>query len=123
MWGSLFTAVFKIELLPNFSKTNFIIDSMTMIESVLAIVISLITVITSTALGVRWLTKHYFDEIKHEIKPNGGQSIKDQVNRIEKDIEDLKNQNRKGEEYHEKLDQKVEHLTNLFIEYVTRNGK
>ena len=96
---------------------------MTMIESVLAIVISLITVITSTALGVRWLTKHYFDEIKHEMKPNGGQSIKDQVNRMEKDISDLKNQNVKGEEYHEKLDQKIEHLTNLFIEYVTRNGK
>jgi len=94
-----------------------------MIESVLAIVISLITVITSTALGVRWLTKHYFDEIKHEMKPNGGQSIKDQVNRMEKDISDLKNQNVKGEEYHEKLDQKIEHLTNLFIEYVTRNGK
>jgi hypothetical protein len=123
MWGSLFTAVFKIELLPNFSKTNFIIDSMTMIESILAIVISLITVITSTALGVRWLTKHYFEEIKHEMKPNGGQSIKDQVNRMEKDITDLKNQNLKGEEYHEKLDQKVEHLTNLFIEYVSRNSK
>ena len=96
---------------------------MTMIESILAIVISLITVITSTALGVRWLTKHYFDEIKHEMKPNGGQSIKDQVNRMEKDITDLKNQNLKGEEYHEKLDQKVEHLTNLFIEYVSRNSK
>jgi hypothetical protein len=96
---------------------------MNMVESILAIVISLITVITSTALGVRWLTKHYFEEIKHEMKPNGGQSIKDQVNRMEKDITDLKNQNLKGEEYHEKLDQKVEHLTNLFIEYVSRNSK
>lgn len=96
---------------------------MSLLESILAIVISLITVITSTALGVRWLTKHYFDEIKHEMKPNGGQSIKDQVNRMEKDILDLKSQNHKGEQYHEKLDQKVEHLTNLFIEYVSRNSK
>lgn len=96
---------------------------MTLLESILAITISLGTIITSAALGVRWLTKHYFEEIKHEMKPNGGQSIKDQVSRMEKDIIDLKNQNLKGEEYHEKLDQKIENLTNLFIEYVTRSGK
>lgn len=93
---------------------------MTLIESILALTVSLITVITSTALGVRWLTKHYFDEIKHEMKPNGGQSIKDQVNRMEVDILDLKNQNHKGEEYHEKLDNKIDELTRLFVEYVAR---
>jgi hypothetical protein len=93
---------------------------MTLIESILAIAISLITIITSVALGVRWLTKHYFDEIKHEMKPNGGQSIKDQVNRMEQDILDLKSQNHRGEEYHEKLDTKIDNLTTLFIEYVSR---
>jgi hypothetical protein len=93
---------------------------MTMIESILAITISLITVITSTALGVRWLTKHYFDEIKHEMKPNGGTSIKDQVNRMESDILDLKSQNVKGEEYHQKLDNKIDELTKMFVEYVSR---
>jgi hypothetical protein len=122
----LYIAVFKIELIPNskfrrklyqkYSK----IDSMTVIESVLALVISISTIITSAAFGVRWLTKHYFDEIKHEMKPNGGSSMKDQVNRIEKDIEDLKNQNLKGEDYHEKLDNKIDELTKLFVEYVAR---
>jgi hypothetical protein len=121
--GSLFTAVSKIELFTELFKNELYNRCMSLLESILAIVISISTVITSVALGVRWLTKHYFNEIKHEMKPNGGQSMKDQVNRIEKDIEDLKNQNIKGEEYHEKLDQKVEHLTNLFIEYVTRNSK
>lgn len=96
---------------------------MTLIESVLAIIISVATIITSTALGVRWLTKHYFDEIKHEIKPNGGHSIKDQVNRMEKEIKDLAAQNEKGEEYHERLDVKIENLTKLFVEYITRSGK
>jgi hypothetical protein len=93
---------------------------MTLVESILAISVSLITVITSTALGVRWLTKHYFNEIKHELKPNGGQSMKDQVNRMESDILDLKNQNLKGEEYHEKLDNKIDELTRMFVEYVSR---
>ena len=62
---------------------------MTLIESILAITISLVTIITSTALGVRWLTKHYFDEIKHEMKPNSGTSIKDQVTRLESRTETL----------------------------------
>lgn len=93
---------------------------MSTVEALIAIVVSLITVITSSALGVRWLTKHYFDEIKHEMKPNGGASIKDQVNRMEKDILDLKSQNSQGELYHEKLDEKIDHLTKLFIEYVAR---
>jgi hypothetical protein len=56
---------------------------MTLVESLLGIIIATATIITSTALGVRWLTKHYFDEIKSELKPNGGSSIKDQVNRLE----------------------------------------
>jgi len=93
---------------------------MTVIESVLALIISIATIITSVGLGVRWLTKHYFDEIKHEIKPNGGSSMKDQVNRMESDILDLKVQNHKGEEYHEKLDKKIDDLTKLFVEYVAR---
>ena len=91
-----------------------------MLESVLAIVISITTIITSVALGVRWLTKHYFDEIRHEMKPNGGSSIKDQVNKMESDILDLKSQNHKGEEYHEKLDSKIDDLTKMFVEYISR---
>jgi len=93
---------------------------MTVIESVLALVISISTIITSAAFGIRWLTKHYFEEIKHEMKPNGGASMKDQVNRMEADICELKNQNLKGEEYHEKLDKKIDDLTRLFVEYVSR---
>jgi hypothetical protein len=62
---------------------------MTLLESILAITISLVTIITSVGLGVRWLTKHYFDEIKHEMKPNSGTSIKDQVTRLESRTENL----------------------------------
>jgi len=62
---------------------------MTMVESILALTISVSTVITSIGLGVRWLVRHYFDEIKKEIKPNSGSSIKDQVTRLESRTENL----------------------------------
>lgn len=90
------------------------------LESWIGIVVGISVIISSTAMGVRWLVKHYFDEIKHELKPNSGQSLKDQVTRLEMDILDLKTQNHKGEEYHEKLDNKIDHLTELFIQYVSR---
>lgn len=74
---------------------------MTFIESAAAIIVSIISIITSIAFGVRWLVKHYFDAIRAELKPNGGSSLKDQVNRLE-------NQ-------HNKLDTKVDKIYELLI--------
>jgi hypothetical protein len=75
---------------------------MTLIESLFGIIIATATIITSAALGVRWLTKHYFDEIKAELKPNGGSSIKDQVNRLEAQ--------------HVKLEAKVDKIYDVIVE-------
>jgi hypothetical protein len=41
-----------------------------------ALSVSVITIVTSFALAVRWLVKHYLDELK----PNGGGSMRDAVN-------------------------------------------
>jgi hypothetical protein len=62
---------------------------MTLLESLIAITVGLTTVITAAGLGVKWLTKHYFDEIKAELKPNSGSSLKDQVSRLEVQHEKL----------------------------------
>jgi uncharacterized protein Yka (UPF0111/DUF47 family) len=59
------------------------------IESWIGIIVGVTTIITSAGLGIRWLVKHYFDEIKHELKPNSGQSMKDQVTRLEEKTEKL----------------------------------
>jgi hypothetical protein len=75
---------------------------MTMLESLLAISVAIITILTAAGLGVKWLTKHYFDEIKAELKPNGGSSIKDQVNRLELQ--------------HVKLEAKVDKIYDAIIE-------
>ncbi len=74
---------------------------MTFIESAAAITVSILSILTSIALGVRWLVKHYFDEIKSELKPNGGSSLKDQVNRLEAQ--------------HNKLESKVDKIYEILI--------
>lgn len=83
------------------------------IESWIGIIVGLSTIITSAGLGVRWLVKHYFDEIKHELKPNGGSSIKDQVNRLEKDIKE-------AETLRKEMNKKIDHMYEVLLDYVSK---
>lgn len=89
------------------------------VVAITSLIIGIGTIVSTSALGVRWLVKHYFEEIKHEMKPNGGASIKDQVNRMENDICLLKDQNKAGEDYHKRLDQKIDSLTEMFVNYIS----
>ena len=100
---------------------NIIIMTLELVQMILGICISVATVITISAAGVRWLVRHYFEDIKKELKPNSGTSMKDQVTRLEGDILDLKVQNQQGEKFHEKLDDKIDKLTELFVQYVAKN--
>jgi hypothetical protein len=47
------------------------------------LIVSIIAVISAFAGSVRWLVKHYL----YELRPNGGGSVKDQVNRLENRID------------------------------------
>jgi hypothetical protein len=49
------------------------------------IAVAVATIIASFAGAVRWLVKHYLDELK----PNGGSSVKDQVNRLEARVDQI----------------------------------
>jgi hypothetical protein len=45
--------------------------------------IALITLITAFVGLIRWLVKHYL----YELRPNGGSSLKDQVNHLEEKVD------------------------------------
>lgn len=47
--------------------------------------VAVMTIFGGFATGVRWMVKHYLNELK----PNGGSSIKDSVQRLEERIDDL----------------------------------
>lgn len=86
---------------------------MNLLESILAITISVGTIITSATLGVKWLVKHYFDDIKHEMKPNSGASIKDQVTRLESRTDKIE----------EKIDKLYDLLVTEGVKTNNRRGK
>jgi hypothetical protein len=51
----------------------------------LTVAVACIAIFTAFAGGIRWMVKHYLNELK----PNGGSSIKDSMARMEKRIDDL----------------------------------
>jgi hypothetical protein len=50
-----------------------------------ALSVSLLTIGGAFVAMTRWLVKHYLAELK----PNGGSSVKDQVNRLESRIDEI----------------------------------
>jgi hypothetical protein len=50
-----------------------------------AIAVGVCAVLTSLLVGLRWVIKSYLAELK----PNGGSSMKDSINRLEKRVDDL----------------------------------
>jgi hypothetical protein len=50
-----------------------------------ALAVSLLTIGGAFVAMTRWLVKHYLQELK----PNGGSSVKDQVNRLESRVDEI----------------------------------
>jgi hypothetical protein len=99
----------------------YIMTPIELANMILGIVISVGTIISITAIGVRWLVKHYFEEIKKEFKPNGGGSLKDQVNRLEARMDKADTLRKDTYLKVEKLDHKIDDLYDKFIDYLSNN--
>ena len=50
-----------------------------------SLIVAILTIVSSIAFGIKWLVKHYLSELR----PNGGSSVKDQVNRLEIKVDKL----------------------------------
>jgi hypothetical protein len=50
-----------------------------------ALAVSITTLVGVLAMGVRHLVKYYLSELR----PNGGSSLKDAVNRLERQVEEI----------------------------------
>jgi hypothetical protein len=50
-----------------------------------ALAVSIISIVGALAMGVRHLVKHYLSELR----PNGGSSLRDSVDRLERQVEEI----------------------------------
>jgi hypothetical protein len=49
------------------------------------LIVSIIAIVTAFVGAVRWLVKHYL----FELKPNSGSSLRDSVDRLERQVEEI----------------------------------
>jgi hypothetical protein len=50
-----------------------------------SLIVAGIAIATAFAGSIRWMVKHYL----YELRPNGGDSLKDQVNRLERRVDEV----------------------------------
>ena len=50
-----------------------------------SLIVAGIAVVTAFAATIRWMVKHYL----YELRPNGGSSLKDQINRVERRLDEV----------------------------------
>jgi hypothetical protein len=75
---------------------------------IIEILIGIATIVSFAVLSIKWLTKHYFAEIKAEFKPNGGSSLRDQVDRLEAN--------------HSRLETKIDRVTDILISHIEKTS-
>jgi hypothetical protein len=54
-------------------------------EDYATVAVAVVTIIGGFTAAVRWLVKHYLNELK----PNSGSSLKDSVTRLERQVEEI----------------------------------
>ena len=47
--------------------------------------VSILTLVTGFSMAVKWLVKHYLSELR----PNGGSSMRDSIDRLERQVEEI----------------------------------
>lgn len=79
-------------------------------------ILTALSIVALVATGVKWLVKHYFDEIKAELKPNSGSSLKDQVTRLEDRSNELDQMTRN-------MDSKLDKMYMILLDHIAKNDK
>ena len=86
------------------------------VESIAALVVSICTIVAFAAGSIKWLVKHYLQELR----PNSGSSIKDQVGRLEKDVSILKDNIFHEQKEQEEIKEKVDRMYMILLDYIAK---
>lgn len=75
-----------------------------------------LSIVALVAGGVKFLVKHYFDEIKSELKPNSGSSLKDQVTRLEM-------RSNEADQMRRDMNAKLDKMYVILLDHIAKNDK
>jgi hypothetical protein len=80
------------------------------------LVLTILTIVSLLAGSIKWLVKHYFAEIKSELKPNSGSSIKDQVTRLEQRMNE-------ADQMRRDMNSKLDKMYEVLLEHISKVNK
>lgn len=78
------------------------------------LILTVLSILGVIVGSIRFLVKHYFAEMKAELKPNSGSSLKDQVTRLELRVNEADATRRD-------MDRKLDKMYSILIEYIAHN--
>lgn len=81
-----------------------------------ALIVAILTIVSSVAFGIKWLVKHYLVELK----PNSGSSLKDQMSRLEISVQEQKVN---SEDSRDRQERKLDELYKILIEHIANSKK
>jgi hypothetical protein len=80
-----------------------------------SLIVAILTIVSSIAFSIKWLVKHYLSELK----PNGGSSVKDQINRLESALED---QRIDSIESRNRQESKLDDMYKILIDHIAKTN-
>lgn len=93
------------------------------IQDWLGLTLTSLSILGAIGVAVRWVIRHYIKDILKELKPNSGSSLKDQVTRLEAQIIEVIKSGQDLEGKQKEISSKIDHMYDLFIDYLTKNQK
>lgn len=86
------------------------------IQDWLGLTLTSLSILTIVGVAVRWIVRHYLKDVIHELKPNGGSSLKDQVNRLESKVEE-------ADMKRKEMSKKIDHMYEVLLDYISRSSR
>lgn len=82
------------------------------VESWAALIVSICTIVAFAAGSIKWLVKHYLEELK----PNSGSSMKDQISRLEQ-------KSKEAEDDRKLLHSKIDKMFDVLLDHISKTTK
>jgi hypothetical protein len=89
----------------------------------LGLTLTSLSILTIIGIGVRWIVRHYLEDVLHELKPNSGSSLKDQVTRLENNFHALEKTQEEADVLRKQMNIKIDHMYEVLLDYISRSSK
>ena len=87
------------------------------------LILTTLSIVALVVGGVKFLVKHYFDEIRSEIRPNSGTSIKDQVTRLESQNKIFQERIDEADAMRREMNSKLDKMYLILLDHIAKNDK